>query len=1281
MPHLLFAFANDLEQGHRYLRELSRERQGLEAALNLAEQMGLCQRKYLYDASPGAILDAFQQHGDEVAVFHYGGHAGSFDLLLQNEAGGNEAAGSEGLVSFLGRQQGLQLVFLNGCHTEQLATRLLEAGVPAVIGTHTAINDRIATRLAIRFYQGLGSGLTVERAFLDAVDSIRMSPQGGSLRSLYWEQLEANLPGDVPWSLQHASGRESALQWSLALNDPLLGLPDLPADIDLPEQPFVFFQRYRREHARVFFGRSRHIRALYDRIEQVGSPPVILLHGQSGAGKSSLFEAGLLPRLEARYVPLYIRRDQSLVRSLRKALVQVSERYVGQENTQRTSSLDTTTLRGLLEQIDEVLADGQLPSDPEVQQDLRMLSGLRRLADSDGESQARLPDLPEDANLLARWRWVETVAARPLIVVLDQVEEAFIQETDPQEWTDFVQVLVGVFGNPAMAPKGKLILGYRKEYHPEVLTGLQVAGIPRHEIFLPVLTRPEVEEVVAGLAQPLRKDLQQQYQLEVETGLPRLIAADLLGDVSASVAPVLQILLTHMWQTVALLDPDRRIFSEALYLELKQQGLLLRDFFLQQEARLTEDFPEEIAEGLHLDLLYHHTTATGTSKTHQKEAVLDTYGTSSARIAALVAACETHFLLRSGENSLSLAHDTLAPVVRAAYEHSDLPGQRARRILESRIQGAETASNLKEWVLDRRDLAQVHAGKRGMRNWTEQETGLVQASEVRERQRKQGNYLIRAAVWVLLLGMLGVGLYSWQQGQLLLASRDQVTQAADSLRLVEADLQQSAQSLTQTTDVLAQREVEIQTRDSQLTGLNLTLVEKQAAVRKTDAIARAQAALNALGRDDKYGALQEALAAYRLAPEEPVVLRSLLTAANYPGWLYRQWNAWPDALPLEKKGSNACRDQLSDVTFSNELTIRNSTGDTLFVRKFSGFIEQASFVEGTCDLIAVEIGDNQKYLFRYDRTPPIRQGLPAGAVRSLAWDDSRQALLWASQEKGAGIRSVEEGSSQQRTEAAVQSVAVSPDGASYAWISATNLRIQSASEPAQQWSVQPPQGLSFLRGHFSTDNNRLLTTMTGAAWCIWDLRRPGQAPEKTGRATTGTRFLDAVFCPDSRLLISGEASGQLSLWDWTQESVVLSHTLPGPVQALSFSPDAAWLGVACGNGAVYLYPWRQPFRFANPIRIPHDGPVNALDWHIDKGRYLLTACADQKIRYIRINAPSYQHIWTHDAGSQINDVVYGASGQQAYVATAQDILGPMLLNPRDIIQRFQPIFSPIPSFP
>jgi hypothetical protein len=80
---------------------------------------------------------------------------------------------------------------------------------------------------------------------------------------------------------------------------------------------------YTREHARIFFGRGRQVRDLYNRISDPLSQPVILLYGQSGVGKSSLLEAGLLPRLESNYEVCCLRRYQEvgLLGTLRRAVM------------------------------------------------------------------------------------------------------------------------------------------------------------------------------------------------------------------------------------------------------------------------------------------------------------------------------------------------------------------------------------------------------------------------------------------------------------------------------------------------------------------------------------------------------------------------------------------------------------------------------------------------------------------------------------------------------------------------------------------------------------------------------------------------------------------------------------------------------------------------------------------------------------------------------------------------------------------------------------------------
>lgn len=90
--------------------------------------------------------------------------------------------------------------------------------------------------------------------------------------------------------------------------DPLADWP-LP-DMGYPEAPYLGFHRFEERHARVFFGRKPDIRLILDRL--MGHPDkILLLYGASGAGKSSLIEAGLAPRLRARGWAVEIcRRDR-----------------------------------------------------------------------------------------------------------------------------------------------------------------------------------------------------------------------------------------------------------------------------------------------------------------------------------------------------------------------------------------------------------------------------------------------------------------------------------------------------------------------------------------------------------------------------------------------------------------------------------------------------------------------------------------------------------------------------------------------------------------------------------------------------------------------------------------------------------------------------------------------------------------------------------------------------------------------------------------------------------
>jgi hypothetical protein len=124
-PIIFLAFANEEVGGRGYLRNLRQEARRLRDTLDQAEQKGWCEVVERPNATLDEILDVFQdaRYRDRVAVFHYGGHANGYQLLLESATGETAAADAGGLAVFLGGQHGLQLVFLNGCSTQRQAKR------------------------------------------------------------------------------------------------------------------------------------------------------------------------------------------------------------------------------------------------------------------------------------------------------------------------------------------------------------------------------------------------------------------------------------------------------------------------------------------------------------------------------------------------------------------------------------------------------------------------------------------------------------------------------------------------------------------------------------------------------------------------------------------------------------------------------------------------------------------------------------------------------------------------------------------------------------------------------------------------------------------------------------------------------------------------------------------------------------------------------------------------------------------------------------------------------
>ena len=213
-PFLLMAFANVDES--RPLGSLEREQRGISTALApLVDKGRLDTSQVIEHASLEAIAAVFRspEHRGRVRVFHYGGHADADMLLLADDDGKPGPGYGPGLADLLGRQNGLELVVLNGCSTRDHIERLHSAGVRAVVATCCNVMDDVAASFSSNLYSLLASGVPLESAF-DETSAFLRGKRGQDPRAFVYSDSAAtpDWSDDWPWIL---SCNGASKQWTL----------------------------------------------------------------------------------------------------------------------------------------------------------------------------------------------------------------------------------------------------------------------------------------------------------------------------------------------------------------------------------------------------------------------------------------------------------------------------------------------------------------------------------------------------------------------------------------------------------------------------------------------------------------------------------------------------------------------------------------------------------------------------------------------------------------------------------------------------------------------------------------------------------------------------------------------------------------------------------------------------------------------------------------------------------------------------------------------------------
>ena len=108
-------------------------------------------------------------------IVHFSGHGiGEPGLLIEDETGQAKLLTSDALIGLFEDAEQVECVLLNACYSEVQAEAIAQH-VPYVIGMSQEVGDKAALEFAVGFYDALGAGLTIERAYKEGCKGIRMA--------------------------------------------------------------------------------------------------------------------------------------------------------------------------------------------------------------------------------------------------------------------------------------------------------------------------------------------------------------------------------------------------------------------------------------------------------------------------------------------------------------------------------------------------------------------------------------------------------------------------------------------------------------------------------------------------------------------------------------------------------------------------------------------------------------------------------------------------------------------------------------------------------------------------------------------------------------------------------------------------------------------------------------------------------------------------------------------------------------------------------------------------
>jgi WD40 repeat protein len=195
-------------------------------------------------------------------------------------------------------------------------------------------------------------------------------------------------------------------------------------------------------------------------------------------------------------------------------------------------------------------------------------------------------------------------------------------------------------------------------------------------------------------------------------------------------------------------------------------------------------------------------------------------------------------------------------------------------------------------------------------------------------------------------------------------------------------------------------------------------------------------------------------------------------------------------------------------------------------------------------------------------------------VKQILWNSDESRILTASQDSTARVWDVS--TLRQTQDSAALNTGAETD------VKSVTLRHQRAAVVSDPWG---------LRGMWSSDEGRILTSGDDGTVRVWDVSTPLNAGKKTADellalSVSGYTVLQAVWNADESRILTASRDGTARVWD---------------VSTLRQTQDGAGLGAGAETGAELI------------TLTGHTGPVNQAGWNSDETR-IMTAGADGTAR-------------------------------------------------------------------